>query len=84
MKLNLRKAAAIIAVALLALAWPILPAAALGLLGFALAHPTLTALGLLAYAYPRHVKRAARFVGLGALAAAQTIRPTRAPKPATA
>lgn len=85
MKPNLRKAAALVAICLLALAWPILPAA-LALVGWALAHPTLTALGLLAYAYPhytrRSARRAARVLGVGALLTAQAIRP-RPARPAT-
>lgn len=83
-KPKLRQAAALAAIALLALAWPALPAAVLAIVGWFLAHPTLTALGLLAYAYPRHTKRAGRFVGLGLLASAQTIRPRRARPAATA
>jgi hypothetical protein len=77
-----RQAAVIAAIILLALAWPALPNGALALVGWALAHPTLTAVGLLAYAYPRHTKRVGKAVGLGLLAVV-TIRP-RAARPATA
>lgn len=81
-----RQAAAVIAITLLALAWPILPAA-LAIAAWALAHPTITAIGLLAYAFPRHTrratKRAATFAGLGLLAAVQAIRP-RPARPANA
>lgn len=80
-----RSLAALTAIILLALAWPTLTAAILGL---AFTHPTLTALGLLAYAYPGHtrrtVKRTGKAAGIGLLAAAQAIRPRRTTRPAQA